>query len=113
MRLVKRSGLVVPFTTRTVGDVPPLTGTVEVLSAGQWYEHLAECRERSKDGKRTHRMMAELVAKHLKSWDFYGAESDTQPLPITPDTVLELPAAVFEQLDSIIEGTAGTVSGNG
>lgn len=111
-RLVKRSGLTVPFTTRPVGDVPALTGTVEVISAGQWREHLADFAER-KASVPPAQIEAEFYAKHLKSWDFYEDDKAESPLPITAANVRALPAVVFDQLDDIIRGTAGTVSGNG
>lgn len=112
-RLVKRAGLTVPFATRPVGDVPALTGTVEVLSAGQWEDHLADFRERTRSGVPAATVSAEFHARHLKTWDFFGEATALSPLPITPANVLALPPCVFEQLDEIVRGTVGTVSGNG
>lgn len=112
-RLVRRRTVAVPFATQPVGDIPALTGTVEVMTAGEWKEHAADFAEKRKAGTPAHVLQAHLYARQIKAWDFYGEAADADPLPITPESVLTLPADVFEQLDGVVTGTVGVVSGNG
>jgi hypothetical protein len=112
-RLVRRRTVAVPFATAAVGNIPPLTGTVEVMTAGEWREYTADFAEKRKAGLAPHVVQAHLYARQIKTWDFYGEADDAEPLPVTPESVLALPADVFDQLADVMTGSVGVVSGNG
>lgn len=105
-KFVRRTGVVVPFATRPVGDLPALTGTVRPCSAAERGRFFDAEYAKLKAEKGQEAALATFYARHLVSWDFFDTDLHDQPLPVTPENVASLPSAVFDQLDGVVSGTA-------
>lgn len=103
-KFVKRTGIVVPFATKPVGDLPALAGTVRPLSAAERGAFFDGEYPTLRKAHGQELAVAHLYARHIVSWDFYGSEDAADPLPVTPENVAALPTDVFEQLDAIVRG---------
>lgn len=105
-KFVRKTGVVVPFSTKPVGDLPALTGTVRPCSAAERGKFFDDEFPKLKEAHGRDGAMARLYARHLVSWDYFDTDTHDQPLTVTPENVASLPPAVFDQLDGIVQGIA-------
>lgn len=104
-KFVRTTGVVVPFATKPVGDLPALTGTVRPCSAAERGKFLDDEYPQMKAAHGHDGALARLYARHIVSWDFFDSAAHDQPLPITPENVASLPPPVFDQIAGIVQGT--------